>query len=118
MTSIVDTTSRTVRGLPLRRLLAAGLLAGALGQWLAGGVVADTGNLGMGAPVPPAWEASRPGAVPGQPGGWRMDIAFERLPLLAISGAARQLAPASTAADPLVRRNRFLQWGRLLLEGG
>jgi hypothetical protein len=118
MTSISDPTLRTLRGLPLRRFLAAWLLVAALGQWVVGGVVADGGNPGMGAPMPPAWEASRPGSASGQPGGWRVDVDFERLPLLTISGASRRLAPASPAAEPFVRRDRFLEWGRLLLEGG
>jgi hypothetical protein len=108
----------TLRGLPLSRFLAACLLVAALCQWLAAGAVAEAGNLGMGAPLPPAWEASRPGAASGQPSGWRVDSDFERAPPQAILGGPRWFAPALPPVDAVDRRDSLLRWGRLLLEGG
>jgi hypothetical protein len=115
---MTSTTSSVPPALPLRRFLAAWLLAAALGQWLAGGGVADAGHLGMGAPMPPVWEATRPGSASGQPSGWRLDGDFERAALQSFAGPSRWLASAIAPGEPFVGRDRFLRWGRLQLEGG
>lgn len=90
------------------------LLLASLCQWLAGPVSSEPGTLGMAAPVPVSWEATKPAGLSASPasagaahGGFTAFVSR-----MVPTAALFQAAPELLAAD---RQERLLRWGQLLL---